>query len=237
MAVQASRTRAAPTLAPADGEVVARVLGGDVALFEVLMRRHNPRLYRAIRSVLRDEAEVEDAMQQAYLQAYAHLAEFQGHAAFSTWLVRIGVNEALMRLRGRDRLVPLADLRGEDGEGADLEVEDVTETGPEDAAVAREARALLEEAVDRLPLHLRTVYVLRELEQLSTAEVATALELGDEAVKVRLHRARLALRGLIAERVGHSAPEAFGFLAPRCDRVVAAVLAAIPRPGDAPRPQ
>ncbi|ACL63851.1 RNA polymerase, sigma-24 subunit, ECF subfamily [Anaeromyxobacter dehalogenans 2CP-1] len=225
MAVQAGRTRVVPTLAPADDEVVARVLEGDVALFEVLMRRHNPRLYRAIRSVLRDEAEVEDAMQQAYLQAYAHLGDFQGQAAFSTWLVRIGVNEALMRLRGRGRLV----LAAEPPEGGRVgEEEHVADPSPEDQAATHEARALLEQAVDRLPLHLRTVYVLREIEQLSTAEVAAALELGEEAVKVRLHRARLALRELIAARVGQSAPKAFGFLAPRCDRVVAAVLAAIP---------
>jgi RNA polymerase sigma-70 factor (ECF subfamily) len=227
MAVQAGRTRSAPALAPADGEVVARVLEGDVALFEVLMRRHNTRLYPAIRSVLRDEAEVEDAMQQAYLQAYAHLGDFQGQAAFSTWLVRIGVNEALMRLRGRGRLV----LVEEPPEGgAAGEEERVADPSPEDEAATHEARALLEQAVDRLPLHLRTVYVLREIEQLSTSEVAAALDLGEEAVKVRLHRARLALRELIAERVGKGAPEAFGFLAPRCDRVVAAVLAAIPRP-------
>ncbi|ABC80242.1 RNA polymerase sigma factor [Anaeromyxobacter dehalogenans] len=225
MTVQASSVRGVPARAPSDSDVVARVLEGDVALFEVLMRRHNPRLYRAIRSVLRNEAEVEDAMQQAYLQAYAHLGDFQGHAAFSTWLVRIGVNEALMRLRGRERLVPLLDER-EDG-GIGREEERVADPSPEDAAAAREARVLLEQAVDRLPLHLRTVYVLREIEQLSTAEVAAALDLGEEAVKVRLHRARLALRGLIAERVGQGAPEAFGFLAPRCDRVVAAVLAAI----------
>ncbi|GAO02214.1 RNA polymerase sigma factor [Anaeromyxobacter sp. PSR-1] len=225
MTVQASSVRGVPAGAPSDPDVVARVLDGDVALFEVLMRRHNPRLYRAIRSVLRNEAEVEDAMQQAYLQAYAHLGDFQGHAAFSTWLVRIGVNEALMRLRGRDRLVPLPDEREDGGIGG--EGERVADPSPEDEAATREARVLLEQAVDRLPVHLRTVYVLREIEQLSTAEVAAALDLGEEAVKVRLHRARLALRGLIAERVGRSAPEAFGFLAPRCDRVVAAVLAAI----------
>ena len=215
------RATAGPTGALDDAEIVRRVRAGETALFEVLMRRHNTRVYRSIRSILRDEAETEDAMQQAYLRAYSHLGEFEGASAFSTWLVRIAINEALGRLR-RVRLVPM-----------DAEPEEAARAAaprtPEDDAAAREAMALLEKAIDRLPLHYRTVYVLREVDELSTADTATALDLTEEAVKVRLHRARLALRDIIAAEVGDSARAAFPFLAPRCDRVVAAVMTEIAR--------
>jgi RNA polymerase sigma-70 factor, ECF subfamily len=206
---------------PTDDEVVRRVLAGEVALFEVLMRRHNQRVYRAVRAILRDEGEVEDAMQQAYLRAYTHLRDFEGASSFSTWLVRIAINEALGRVRRRDRTVFLEDVT----ESADEPVAALQ--SPEDGAAAREVAVLLEEAVDRLPVGHRTVYVLREIEQLSTTETARALGIQEDAVKVRLHRARLALRDLLTERIGEAAPQAFPFFAPRCDRVVAAVLAAI----------
>lgn len=201
----------------ADAEVVQRVLGGETALFEVLVRRHDQRLYRAIRSVLRDEDDVEDAMQQAWLTAYLHLREFAFAAAFSTWLVRIGVNEALGRLRKRARIVRLGDDGEEDA------MEEAAE-GPEDRAAAHEAGRLIERAVDRLPAAYRSVFMLREVEQLSTAETAAALGLGEEAVKVRLHRGRAMLRRWLSEEVDRAAPEAFAFLAPRCNRIVAAVM-------------
>ena len=203
-----------------DEELVRRIVGGETALFEILMRRHNPRVYRSIRSILRDEAEAEDAMQQAYLHAFSHLAEFEGASALSTWLVRIAINEALGRLRGRGRLVPVEIVPEEAVGGA-------APRTPEDEAAAWEAMALLEKAIDRLPVTYRTVYMLREVEQLSTAETAQALDVTEEAVKVRLHRARLALRDLVAREVGEVAQAAFPFLAPRCDRVVAAVMDAI----------
>lgn len=208
-----------------DEEIVRRVVEGERALFEVLMRRHNPAVYRAVRSVLRDEGEVEDAMQQAYLRAYLHLADFEGASAFSTWLVRIALNEALARVRGRGRLVPVEALPEEpDGPAAP-----VSPANPEDRAAAREAMALLEKAIDRLPLRYRTVYVLREVQGMSTADAARALDLTEDLVKVRLHRARVALRDLLAAALREQAPEAFPFLAPRCDRVVAGVLAALAR--------
>jgi RNA polymerase sigma-70 factor (ECF subfamily) len=207
--------------AATDGEVVRRVVDGEVALFEVLMRRHNQRVYRAVRAILRDEAEVEDVMQQAYLRAYTHLRDFEGGSAFSTWLLRIAVNEALGRIRRRDRMTLVGDLPEE------IEPTGAPPQTPEDAAAAREAAALLEEAIDRLPAGHRVVYMLREVEQLSTAETAQALGIQEDAVKVRLHRARLALRGLLEDRIGEAAPQAFAFLAPRCNRVVEAVLAAI----------
>jgi RNA polymerase sigma-70 factor (ECF subfamily) len=207
--------------APTDAEVVRGVLAGDVALFEVLMRRHNQRVYRTVRAILRDEAEVEDVMQQAYLRAYAHLRDFEGASSFSTWLVRIAVNEALGRIRKRDRVTLVADVPEE------IDPTAVPPQTPEDGAATRELAALLEAAIDRLPTGHRVVYMLREIEQLSTAETAQALGIQEDAVKVRLHRARLALRQLLEDRLGEAAPQAFAFLAPRCNRVVEAVLTAI----------
>jgi RNA polymerase sigma-70 factor (ECF subfamily) len=210
-----------------DAEVVRRVLAGERELFEVLMRRHDGRVYRAVRAILRDEDEAEDAMQAAWLHAYQHLAGFAGAAAFSTWLVRIAVNEALGRLRRRSRLAPLPDP----GEEEPMEERP---QDPEERAAAREAVRLLEHAVDRLPAPYRTVFVLREVEQLSTREAAEALGIGEEALKVRLHRARAMLRRALGDEVARAAPEAFPFLAPRCNRIVARVMDAIA--GIAPGP-
>lgn len=204
-----------------DEDVVRRVLGGDAASFEILMRRHNQRVYRAIRAVLhRDPAQVEDAMQQTYLQAYQALAGFAGEAAFATWLTRIAVNVAL-------GVVRQARVARELSAELDATARRTDDRGPEDAASKQELVAVLERTITRLPESQRAVFMLREVEQLTTAETADALGLTEENVKVRLHRARLALRDLLAEEIGQLAPRTFTFLAPRCDRVVSAVLAAI----------
>jgi RNA polymerase sigma-70 factor (ECF subfamily) len=213
---------AAPSAA-SDEEIVRRVVAGETALFEVLMRRHNPRVYRAIRAILRDEAEAEDAMQQAYLHAYAGLRAFEGASAFSTWLVRIAMNEALGRVRKSARLLHVEDLP-EEAEGDHVTT---PRENPEERAEAREAVRILERTIDRLPLPYRTVIMLRDVQQLTTEEAAEALGISGDAVKVRLHRARLVLRERVAETLGRGAAEAFPFLAPRCDRVVAGVMAAI----------
>ena len=207
-----------------DREVVRRVRAGETALFEVLMRRHDQRVYRAVRSILRDEDEAEDAMQQAWIQAYLHLGDFEGTSAFSTWLVRIAANEALQRLRRRTRLAPVVER-----EDAEEELMDERSENPEERASAHEAVRLVERAVDELPEIYRTVFVLRDVEGLSTAETAEALGIQEEAAKVRLHRARAMLRDHLSEIVGRAAPQAFAFLAPRCNRIVERVMAEIAR--------
>lgn len=209
-----------PSVGAPDHELVDRVRGGDVACFELLMRRHNPRVYRTVRSILRDEAEVEDAMQQAYVRAYEGLEGFAGASAFSTWLLRIAINEALGRLRGRARIALVDELTPEVEASMDTPIET-----PEERAGSAEAVRMVEEAVDLLPLHYRSVFVLRDVEQLSTAATAETLGLSEEAVKVRLHRARHAVRDSLLARVGTAASAAFPFLAPRCNRVVAGVMA------------
>jgi RNA polymerase sigma-70 factor (ECF subfamily) len=223
------------TTAPAplsDEEVVRRVVAGETALFEVLMRRHNQRVYRTIRSVQKDEDEVEDAMQQAWVTAYLHLREFAFQSAFSTWLVRIAMNEALGRLRRGARVVRLAERSEE--EESDMQPSD--DEGPEERAGRAEAMRLLERAVDGLPDIYRSTFVLREIEQLSTDEAAAALGVAEDVIKVRLHRARGLLREALAAEVDRAAPDAFSFLAPRCNRIVAAVLTEIARLGPPPAP-
>lgn len=206
-----------------DEAVVARILEGHVALFEVLMRRHNERLYRAARAILRDEAEAEDVMQQAYVNAYVHLRQFDGRSAFATWLTRIAVNEAIARARRRGRY--------ESYDDQDAAFEKVLPmpiaNNPERQAFTREMKVILESAIDALPDGQREVFMLRDVEGLSTAEAAGSLGVSDDVVKTRLSRARAALRRDLLDRVGSTAAESFTFLRPRCDRVVGAVLARI----------
>jgi RNA polymerase sigma-70 factor (ECF subfamily) len=203
-----------------DEQVVSQVVEGHVALFEVLMRRHNERLYRAARAILRDDSEAEDVMQQAYVNAYAHLRQFDGRSAFATWLTRIAVNEAIARARRRRRYQPLDD----DEVVLFNNVVPMRTPDPEKQAFTREMRIVLEAAVDALPDGYREVFMLRDVEGLSTADTATCLNVNEGVVKTRLRRARAALRRDLTERVGVAAATSFAFLRPRCDRVVAAVL-------------
>lgn len=221
-----------PTGAPDDAELVRRVVDGETALFELLMRRHNQRVYRAIRGVLGDDAEVEDAMQQAYLSAYQHLDRFAGGSAFSTWLTRIAINEALMRVRRARTFVVL-----EGGGPQELPLQQPSsDPSPEELAVRGELRGVLEHAIDGLPELYRSVLVLREVEGLSTAAAAEALETSEEVVKTRLHRARGLLRDRLASLAAPQLGSLFEFHAPRCDRVVAAVMAQLPRTGQGTGP-
>jgi RNA polymerase sigma-70 factor (ECF subfamily) len=206
-----------------DEDIVSRVVQGQTALFEVLMRRHNERIYRAARAILRDDREAEDVMQQAYVNAYAHLRQFDGRAAFATWLTRIAVNEAIARAKKQGRYAPIE---------SEADVSETISPGsmgsdPERLAFARELGALLEAAVDDLPDGCREVFVLREIQGMSTSETAESLGVSGDVVKTRLSRAKAMLRQDLLERAGISAPHTFAFHQSRCDRVVAAVFARI----------
>jgi RNA polymerase sigma-70 factor, ECF subfamily len=206
-----------------DDEIVRLVVDGNAGLFELLMRRYNERVYRAARAILRGEQETEDVMQQAYVSAFANLHQFKHEARFSTWLLRIVVNEALARARRDGRFEHLAD------EPSTVEPVLFTRPSPdpEGLALAGELRGLLEWAIDTLPDGTREVFVLRDVEGLSTAETADALGVSVDVIKTRLSRGRAALRRVLLERTGGSASEAFRFYRPRCDRVVALVGARI----------
>ena len=207
-----------------DEEVVTRVLAGQSALFEVLMRRHNERLYRAARAILRDEPEAEDVMQQAYVNAYLHLRQFDGRSKFSTWLTRIAVHEALSRARRRGRYMT---MDPESPFPTEFPPPHDPKPDPERLAIARELGSLMEAAIDRLPDGAREVFVLRQVEGMSTDEVAEALGVSEAVVKTRLSRARGVLRRELFERAGLAASDTFRFLRPRCDRIVKAVLTRI----------
>jgi RNA polymerase sigma-70 factor (ECF subfamily) len=205
-----------------DEEVVHRVRAGDTALYEIIMRRYNQRLYRVARAILRDDAESEDVMQDAYVRAYQHLDQFAGRAPFSTWLTRIAVHEALARLRSRKRTAQLSETE-EDGDLLMNVVE--PSPGPEDHASIAEASQFLEAAVLELPEQYRQVVILRDIEDMSTAETAAVLDLTEENVKVRLHRGRSMARNWLLSKIGAGAKDAFPFMGVRCDRVVAAIFA------------
>jgi RNA polymerase sigma-70 factor (ECF subfamily) len=202
------RGNARPAIAgETDDEVLARrVLGGELELYELLVRRHNGRVYRAVRSILRDEDEVEGAMQEAYVRAYLHLGELRAGERFAPWLTRIAVHEALARKRQGLRLVPF------DGD----EDRPAPEPGPEADVGRREIGRILERAIDGLPDLYRPVLVLRELEGLDTAETARALGITEDAVRQRLHRARALLRRSLEALATEALSGAFPFEAPRC---------------------
>jgi RNA polymerase sigma-70 factor (ECF subfamily) len=207
---------------PSDEEIVRRVRQGDVASFEIVMRRYNQRLYRLARAIVRDDAEAEDVVQQSYLNAYLHLDQFADRARFSTWLTKIAIYEALARVRRSARRSALAEV----AQLADhvLHKFESKSPDPERQAFARELALLLEAAVDALPEIYRVVFMLREVEGLSTLETAECLDLSEDSVKTRLHRARSLLRDHLYARAGMAAPDVFQFKGSRCDRVVRGVF-------------
>lgn len=209
-------------LSDADEEVVRRIRAGETHLFELVMRRYNQRLYRIARSIVKNDHEAEDVMQEAYVQAYAHLSQFNGSAKFSTWLTKIAVHEALARLRRNRRFTDL-DLVIDSDSSPRGAMSSPSQT-PEQRVVALELRALLEASIDALPSALRAAYVLRDIEGLSTAEAAACLDISEDALKTRLSRARAALREELCARAAGAAGDVFAFHDRRCDRVVAAVL-------------
>jgi RNA polymerase sigma-70 factor (ECF subfamily) len=206
-----------------DEEVVARVLAGEAALFEILMRRHNQRIYRIVRGILRDDGEAEDVMQDAYVRAYQHLGQFEGRSTFVTWLSRIAMHEAFARARKLGQQVSL----DSEPEWNAMNPLFTTATSPETNVANSELRASLEAAILSLPQKYRSVVILRDVEEMTTAEVANSLEISEELVKVQLHRARALVRKALFRQSGQSIRELFAFPATRCDRVVAAVLSRI----------
>ncbi len=209
-----------PPAAMGDAEAIACVLQGNREMFEVIVRRYNPLLYRLGMAYLRNHAQAEDAMQNAYVKAFQNLGRFQRDAAFATWLSRILINECLMTLRRRrkasENTVDIDGLRG--GIAAPAAVDEISLT---------EMKALLEKAVAALPRKYRSVYMLREVQQLSTAEAAACLGVSPESVKVDLHRARERLKAVVLRSA--AGLELFAYPAVHCngmaDRVMRAVAA------------
>lgn len=216
-----------------DAELALRIDAGDQGAFALLMRRHNQLLFRTARSILRDDAEAEDALQDAYLLAYRAIGQFRGDARMSTWLTRIVVNAALARARKSARRAEVIELH------AGAESSDETNEGsmdaehaesPESGAMRTEARQFLEQAIDGLPEVFRTVFVLRAVEEMSGEEVAACLEIPEATVRTRFYRARGMLRAALAQHIELAFEEAFSFDGARCDRIVDGVLARLKHP-------
>jgi RNA polymerase sigma-70 factor (ECF subfamily) len=192
--IQSSTARPEPDLS--DKEVVARVLLGETSLYEILVRRHNPRLYKFLRGILGNHEEVEDVMQEAHFRAMKHLNQFEGRSSFVTWLSRVMINEAYTHLRRRRVFQPLG-LSSESGEGQHKEFAS-TARNPEQHVIQQELSEILEEAVDSLPELYRVVFALRELGEASAAEAAARLGVTEQCVKSRRFRARRLLQQKIS---------------------------------------
>ncbi len=196
-----------------------RILRGEKDLYAFLMRKYNQRVFRTTRALLRTDHEAEDVVQQAYVTAYRSLSLFRGESSFATWLTRICINEARMRAR---KAGPHLHVTLVDGGGA-TDMADDADT-PEEAASRQELGTLLEGQIERLPENLRVVFMLRDVEELSTEETADVLQISGEAVRVRLHRARKLLEERLSS-VMAEAPRSYRFDGARCDRMVASVRA------------
>ena len=211
-----------------DAEIARRVAAGDQDALQLLMRRHNQTLYRTARSILKDDAEAEDAVQEAYLSAYRAVGSFRGEAKLSTWLVRIVANEALARLRKRNRSAEIIRLVGDARPGdqsVEVNMNQAAPEQPEHGALRAETRRLLERKIDDLPDAFRAVFVLRAIEEMTVEETAAVLEIPEATVRTRFFRAKGLLREALAREMDFAFEDVFAFAGGRCDRIVAGVLA------------
>jgi RNA polymerase sigma-70 factor (ECF subfamily) len=191
------------------------------------MRRYNGKLFRIARSIVKDDSDAEDVLQDAYMDAYRHIDDFRGDSQVATWLTRIVINQALMRLRKEKRrsvIVPFRDPGSGEAERAEVDVADRTTESPSSRLLRGEIRRILERRIDELPLSFRTVFIMREVEDMSVEETAEALGIAAATVRSRLFRARALLRESLAREMDMATVDVFAFAGARCDRIVAAVL-------------
>jgi RNA polymerase sigma-70 factor (ECF subfamily) len=212
-----------------DLALAQRALAREADACLLLIRTYNQRLYRLARSILRNDAEAEEAVQEAYLRAFAHLDTFRGDSTLATWLSRIAINEALGRLRKRRRIgaaeVPESDRHGQGTEARIIPFPlGSSEADPERTMAQRQILNLVERATDDLPEVFRTVFVARVIEGLSVEETADLLGIKPETVKTRLFRARRLVRERIEREVGPVLMDAFPFAGRRCDRLTRSVM-------------
>lgn len=205
-----------------ESEVIKRILGGEKELYELLVRRNNQKLYRVIRSYLKEEAEVEDVMQNSYIKAYTKLYQFKLESSFSTWLIRIGINESLARLKQNGKLYPLYQSSDDFNGSTMIEIPDNKQLNPQEKMIRKESKDILENAIDQLDPKYRTAYILREVEEMSIKEIADAMNLTEVNVKVRLHRSREMLKEILYKISTEKDVFEFGFS--RCDRITENVM-------------
>jgi RNA polymerase sigma-70 factor, ECF subfamily len=217
--------RATPA-APDDAELAARAVARDAGAFRAIMQRHNRRLYRIARGILRNNTEAEDAVQEAYVSAFTHLASYRGESTLATWLSRIIMNEALGRLRLRRSTVDFAALESVRSEAEIIQFPQSTPSDdPERTMAQRQILQLVEQATDNLPEAFRLVFVTRVIEGMSVEETSQLLGIKPETVKTRLHRARQLVRDQLDKQIGPVLMDAFPFAGRRCERLTKAVMA------------
>jgi len=197
----------------------------DARAFEEIMRKHNRMLFRTARAILRDDAEAEDALQEAYVQAFRSMDTFRAESKLSTWLARIVANEALMRLRKRARRAEIVPIEPTTSAAMEQVTDTNMDNAPDSSAERKQMRGLLEAQIDALPDLYRTVFMLRAVEELSVEETAAVLDLPPATIRTRFFRARSLLREALAQKMDMASEDAFSFAGARCDRIVANVLA------------
>ncbi len=203
-------------------DVIKRILSGEKELYEILVRRNNQKLYRVVRSYLKEEAEIEDIMQNSYINAFTKLYQFKLESSFSTWLIRIGINECLARLKEKGKLYRLNESSNNFKKNYILEIPDKKQLNPQDKMIRNEAKRLLENAIDHLDSKYKIVYMMREVENMSLKEISIALDLTLSNVKVRLHRSKEMLKANLYELSHDKDIFEFGF--GRCDRITEYIM-------------
>ncbi|MBV6484391.1 MAG: hypothetical protein KFKLKKLM_00895 [Flavobacteriales bacterium] len=205
-----------------ESEVIKRILSGEKELYEILVKRNNQKLYRIIRSYIKDDSEIEDIMQDSYVKAFTKLYQFKLESSFSTWLIRIGINESLARLKEKGKLYHLNEQSDNLRSNTILEIPDNRQLNPQDKMVRNETKQILENAIDSLDIKYKTVYVMKEVEEMSLKEIAIALDMSIANVKVRLHRSKEMLKEKLYEVANDKNIFEFGFS--RCDRITENVM-------------
>ena len=205
-----------------ESEIIKRILSGEKELYEILVKRNNQKLYRIIRSYIKDDSEIEDIMQDSYVKAFTKLYQFKLESSFSTWLIRIGINESLARLKEKGKLYHLNEHSDNLRSNTILEIPDNRQLNPQDKMVRNETKQILENAIDSLDIKYKTVYVMKEVEEMSLKEIAIALDITIANVKVRLHRSKEMLKEKLYEVANDKNIFEFGFS--RCDRITENVM-------------
>ena len=220
---QNSVKRTAPELSDAD--LVGRALAHDAGAFRAIMQKHNRRLYRIARGILRNNSDAEDAVQDAYVSAFTHLASYRGESALGTWLSRIVINEALGRLRSKRTTLDFTSLDATRSKAEIIQFPLATASDdPERTMAQRQILELVEHATDNLPAAFRMVFITRVIEGMSLEETSELLDIRPQTVKTRLHRARQLVREQLDKQIGPLQMDAFPFAGRRCERMTEAVM-------------
>lgn len=206
-----------------ESAIIKRILSGEKEFYEILLRRNNQKLYRVIRSYIKDEAEIQDIMQNTYLKAFEKLHQFKQSSLYSTWLIRIGINEVLARLREKGKSINLNDQSIALDSNTILEMPDTSQLNPEKRIIQEEAKKLLEDTIDSLDSKYRTVYVLKEVEGMTINEISECLGISSSNVKVRFHRSRNMLKEKLFG-ITNGSGDIFEFGNNKCDNITDNVM-------------